>query len=118
MGKKITEYTVTATIIEGEDLIDVSKETSPGVFESQKAKVEAIAAGILAQIYRSNTVSLTTGSNVVAFSSALPSANYELLILSLDGTTADPKTAVKTDAGFTIDVLDDGDFIYLAILTN
>lgn len=118
MGKKITQYATLATIIEGNDVMDLSKEVSPGVFESQQADISAIVAGILAQVYRSATVSLTSGSNIVTFSSPLPSANYELLFLPLDGTTAEPKTAVKTDAGYTIDVLDAGDFIYLAILTN
>ena len=69
--------------------------------------------GVLTTI-RSGVVTLTAGSNTIAFSSALPSANYEVEIIDTNGIGV--QQGAKTLNGFTVTALGAGTIGYIATM--
>jgi len=75
------------------------------------------ALSIVTNVYRSDLATIGTTSTQVTFSSALPSANYQIVIVDPNGIgTEKPTNELAT--GFKIKGLTAGDIIYFVILTN
>ena len=119
MGK-ISDYSNTATVLEDGDLMDVSKRLTPPpnpTYESQQFPYDAFAASVLAVALRIGAETLSSGANAVAFSSPLPSDDYEIIVQEVNGKGTDIDGIVKTANGFSIDALDnDTKIVYFAIL--
>lgn len=63
---------------------------------------------------RSGTKTVSSGDNLVTFTSAFASANYSIIFNDPDA--AGVKTKSKTASGFTIESLGEGDIEWIAIL--
>jgi phosphopentomutase len=107
------------------DLIDsqynFNDDTIDQLAESANRKfVTADEKARLAQIfdYRNNTVALTKGSNIVAFSSDLSNDDYtlQMLCISADSSVVGYEITLPLRSnGFTIVVIEDCNGTYLAI---
>ena len=75
------------------------------------------ALSIVTNVYRSNLATIGTSSTQITFSSALPSANYQIVIVDPSGIGTEKPTN-KLATGFKIKGLTAGDIIYFVILTN
>lgn len=75
------------------------------------------ALSIVTNVYRSNTIAVTTSQTQVTFSSALVSNNYEVVINDPDGVGWENITDKQT-TGFKITGLSSGTLIYFVILNN
>lgn len=72
---------------------------------------------IVTNVYRSNLATIGTSSTQITFSTALSSANYQIVIVDPNGIGTEKPTN-KLATGFKIKGLTSGDIIYLVILTN
>ena len=115
MGKKITEYPNTATSIEADDFLDISKKVGVS-YESQKLPGSSIGTILGSTIYRASVATLAAGSNTVNFSSTLGTTSYILIIDEIDGVGVDKANIVKSKGSFAVDSLAAGDINYIAIL--
>ena len=61
-------------------------------------------------------MAVTTGSNVIAFSSALASGSYSLQVWDVNGVGIE--LTAQDANGFTVDALGNGVINYIAILNN
>jgi len=78
--KEIHQLNATATIADA-DLVVIQKDSDGLVYKIPFAAFAAMATG---QEYRSATVSKLTGNQLIHFSSALPDANYQAIVIALD----------------------------------
>lgn len=72
---------------------------------------------IVTNVYRSDLATIGTTSTQITFSTALSSANYQIVIVDPNGIGTEKPTN-KLATGFKIKGLTAGDIIYLVILTN
>ncbi len=72
---------------------------------------------IVTNVYRAATEAIGSIPTQITFSSALPSANYEIIIFDVNGIGFENITD-KLATGFKITGLTAGNIIYLVILTN
>lgn len=63
---------------------------------------------------RTNRETLVQGANTIAFSSALSTTNYEVIIYEVGGIGAGEATS-KTVNGFDVEAIDATDIIYIAV---
>lgn len=75
------------------------------------------ALSIVTNVYRSDLATIGTSSTQITFSTALLSANYQIVIVDPNGIGAEKPTN-KLATGFKIKALTGGDIIYFVILTN
>lgn len=72
---------------------------------------------IVTNVYRSDLATISTSSTQITFSTALASANYQIVIVDPNGIGTEKPTN-KLATGFKIKGLTAGDIIYFVILTN
>ena len=72
---------------------------------------------IVTNVYRSDLATIGTSSTQITFSTALPNANYQIVIVDPNGIGTEKPTN-KLATGFKIKGLSAGDIIYFVILTN
>lgn len=72
---------------------------------------------IVTNVYRSESVALTTGINQITFTSALSTNIYEVGIFDNGGIGFDEPFDKQT-TGFKVESLSNGTIIYFVILTN
>ena len=75
------------------------------------------ALSIVTNVYRSDLATISTSSTQITFSTALASANYQIVIVDPNGIGTEKPTN-KLATGFKIKGLTAGDIIYFVILTN